>query len=270
MAAQLLAELGLADRVELRSTRSAIRRRARPGARRWSSISARREADLSEESRERLEKNPLRILDCKQHQDFPVVDSAPVIDDFLTARGGRHLRRGDGRARRGSASTGRATRGWSAASIITATPPSNMSPTELGAQAQVIGGGRYDGLIESLGGPPRPRSAGRPGSSGWRCCSTRPSRAASTPRSCRWARRPRSRRCASSPSFAPPASTCDMAFRGNLKKRMQKAGASGARYAIILGDDELARGEAAVKDLASGEQSERARSLGSPRALTPA
>ena len=48
---------------------------------------------------------------------------------------------------------------------------------------------------------------------------------------------------------------CEMAWRGNMKRRMQKADASGARYAVILGDDELARGEAAVKDLASGEQS---------------
>ena len=38
----------------------------------------------------------------------------------------------------------------------------------LGAQGTVIAGGRYDGLIEALGGPQRPRSAGRPGSSGWR------------------------------------------------------------------------------------------------------
>jgi histidyl-tRNA synthetase len=49
---------------------------------------------------------------------------------------------------------------------------------------------------------------------------------------------------------------CDMGFRGNLKRRMQKAGASGARYAIILGDDELARGQAAVKDLQRGVQDE--------------
>lgn len=47
---------------------------------------------------------------------------------------------------------------------------------------------------------------------------------------------------------------CEMAYRGNMKRRMQKANASGARFAIILGDDELARGEAAVKDLVSGEQ----------------
>ncbi|MDB5691770.1 MAG: histidine--tRNA ligase, partial [Alphaproteobacteria bacterium] len=40
--------------------------------------------DLSQESRDRLEKNPLRILDSKEHQDWPIVDKAPVVDDYLT------------------------------------------------------------------------------------------------------------------------------------------------------------------------------------------
>jgi histidyl-tRNA synthetase len=48
--------------------------------------------------------------------------------------------------------------------------------------------------------------------------------------------------------------SCETAFKGNMKKRMQKAAASGARYAIILGQDELGRGEASVKELATGEQ----------------
>jgi histidyl-tRNA synthetase len=46
----------------------------------------------------------------------------------------------------------------------------------------------------------------------------------------------------------------DMAFRGNMKRRMQKADAAGARFAVILGDDELARGEAGLKDLKTGAQ----------------
>jgi histidyl-tRNA synthetase len=45
-----------------------------------------------------------------------------------------------------------------------------------------------------------------------------------------------------------------MGYRGNMKKRMQRANASGAVWAIILGEDELARGEAALRDLRSGEQ----------------
>jgi histidyl-tRNA synthetase len=46
----------------------------------------------------------------------------------------------------------------------------------------------------------------------------------------------------------------DMAYRGNLKKRMSRANASGSAYALILGDAELDRGEAQLKDLATGEQ----------------
>ena len=67
------------------STRSAIRRRATPGATRCIEHFAAHATALSEDSRARLERNPLRILDSKAHQDWPIVDSAPAIDDFLTA-----------------------------------------------------------------------------------------------------------------------------------------------------------------------------------------
>jgi mono/diheme cytochrome c family protein len=46
----------------------------------------------------------------------------------------------------------------------------------------------------------------------------------------------------------------DMAYRGNMKKRLSRANAAGAKYALIIGDDELDRGEAQLKDLATGEQ----------------
>jgi len=46
----------------------------------------------------------------------------------------------------------------------------------------------------------------------------------------------------------------DMAYRGNMKKRLSRANDAGATYALIIGDDELDRGEAQLKDLASGEQ----------------
>jgi histidyl-tRNA synthetase len=45
-----------------------------------------------------------------------------------------------------------------------------------------------------------------------------------------------------------------MAYRGNMKKRLSRANAAGANYALIIGDDELDRGEAQLKDLASSEQ----------------
>jgi histidyl-tRNA synthetase len=46
----------------------------------------------------------------------------------------------------------------------------------------------------------------------------------------------------------------DMAYRGNMKKRLSRANASGAKFALILGDDELDRGEAQLKNLTTGEQ----------------
>jgi len=48
----------------------------------------------------------------------------------------------------------------------------------------------------------------------------------------------------------------DMAYRGNMKKRLAKANASGSRFALIVGDDELERGQVQLKDLQSGEQSQ--------------
>ena len=126
---------------------------------------------------------------------------------------------------------------------------------DLGAQSAVIAGGRYDGLIESLGGPHTPAigwAAGierlamlieLPGAAGMD--------AALIPLG------PAAEQAATriAADLRRAGISCEMAYRGNMKRRMQKANASGARYAIIVGDDELARGEAAVKDLASGEQS---------------
>jgi histidyl-tRNA synthetase len=252
-AAQLLDELGIGGKVQLRlntlgdpATREAWR------AALVEHFSA-READLSEESRERLAKNPLRILDSKQHQDFPVVDSAPVIDDFLTAEAADFF--------------GRVTAGLDAIGI-TWTRDARLVrgldyyrhttfeyvTEELGAQSQVVGGGRYDGLIENMGGPATPAV-------GWACGIERLAMLIDAPpaRGIDVALVPLGAQAESealriAATLRRKGVVCDMAYRGNMKKRMQKADASGAAFAVILGDDELARGEAAVKNLSSGEQ----------------
>lgn len=111
--------------------------------------------DLSEDSRARLTRNPLRILDSKDPRDRPIADSAPDIDAFLTdearaffekvtqglkAAGVDHIR------------NARLVRGLdyyrhTAFEFVT---------DRLGAQGTVLGGGRYDGLIENMGGPVTP------------------------------------------------------------------------------------------------------------------
>ena len=253
MGAQLLAELGISERVELKlntlgdpATRDAWRAALIDYFRGHRN-------HLSEESRARLEKNPLRILDSKEHQDWPIVDASPVVDDFLTPEASDYF--------------ARVTAGLDAAGIAWTRDPRlgrgldyyrhtafECVTEDLGAQSAVIAGGRYDGLIESLGGPHTPAV-------GWAAGIERLGMLIEAPQ-------PVALDAAIVP-LGDAAETAalglladlrragiaaDMAYKGNMKKRMQKASASGARFAIILGEDELARGEAALKDLGSGDQ----------------
>jgi|SRR5699024_5309373 len=110
---------------------------------------------MSEVSRERFEKNPLRILDSKEDEDQPFIQNAPVITDFLTDETARHYSRvkellssldipyqEDPYLVRGL-------------DYYTRTAFELVSP-DLGAQDALGGGGRYDLLIEEVGGQPTP------------------------------------------------------------------------------------------------------------------
>ncbi|MBE1528664.1 histidyl-tRNA synthetase [Sphingopyxis sp. OAS728] len=109
--------------------------------------------DLSEDSVARLDKNPLRILDSKDPKDRPIADSAPDIDAFLTSEAQDFF----GAVTAGLDAAGVA---WERnARLVRGLDYYRHTAFEfvtdrLGAQGTVIGGGRYDGLIEALGGPP--------------------------------------------------------------------------------------------------------------------
>lgn len=111
--------------------------------------------DLSEDSLIRLDKNPMRILDSKDPRDRPIADAAPDIDAYLTSEAGAFFEKvTKGLDAAGVAWTrnGRLVRGLdyyrhTAFEFVT---------DRLGAQGTVLAGGRYDGLIESLGGPATP------------------------------------------------------------------------------------------------------------------
>ncbi len=209
---------------------------------------------LSEDSQGRLERNPLRILDSKAHQDWPVVDSAPTIDEFLTNEAADFF--------------GKVTAGLDAAGIAWERAPRLVRGLDyyrhtafefitdrLGAQGTVLAGGRYDGLVEALGGPHTPAV-------GWAAGIERLAMMIGTGQ----AERPMAvivplgeraevagQRVLSELRRAGIAA--DMGYRGNMKKRLGRANDAGARYVLIIGDDELERGEAQLKNLASGEQS---------------
>jgi histidyl-tRNA synthetase len=210
-------------------------------------------AKLSEESRDRLERNPLRILDSKDPADRPIADAAPAIDDFLTAEASDFF--------------GKVTAGLDAAGVKWTRNPRLVRGLDyyrhtafefvtdrLGSQGAVIAGGRYDGLIESLGGPHTPAV-------GWAAGIERLGMMIDGPEP----ERPsvvivplgeRAELAAEGilAGLRREGAAADMAYRGNMKKRMSRANASGAKYALIIGDDELDRGEAQLKDLATGEQ----------------
>lgn len=109
--------------------------------------------ELSEDSLARLDKNPLRILDSKDPKDRPIADSAPDIDAYLT---------GEAQDFFGAVTSGLDAAGvaWERnARLVRGLDYYRHTAFEfvtdrLGAQGTVLGGGRYDGLIEALGGPP--------------------------------------------------------------------------------------------------------------------
>ncbi|MDQ0566730.1 histidine--tRNA ligase [Erythrobacter citreus] len=118
--------------------------------------------ELSEDSQERLEKNPLRILDSKDRRDRAFVADAPKIDQFLSD---------DARAFFGAVTSGLDAAGvkWQRAESLVRgldyyrhtafefiPDEGSEAAGKLGSQSTILGGGRYDGLMESLGGAPTP------------------------------------------------------------------------------------------------------------------
>ncbi len=152
---QLLRELGISDGVTL--TLNTLGDAASRDAWRMALIDhfMAHKGDLSEDSQIRLDKNPMRILGSKDPRDRPAADSAPDIDAFLTGEAQEffaEVTSGLDAAGVAWQRNARLVRGLdyyrhTAFEFVT---------DRLGAQGTVLGGGRYDGLIENLGGPPTP------------------------------------------------------------------------------------------------------------------
>jgi histidyl-tRNA synthetase len=208
---------------------------------------------LSEDSLVRLERNPLRILDTKDPKERPIADEAPAIDDYLTSEASdffAQVTAGLDAAGVKWTRNSRLVRGLdyyrhTAFEFVT---------DRLGAQGTVIAGGRYDGLVEAIGGAPTPAV-------GWAAGIERLGMMIEAPS----VERPdvvlvplgdaaEQRAQAILAELREAGVAADMSYRGNMKKRLGKANDAGARYALILGDDELAKGEAQVKALETGEQ----------------
>lgn len=112
-----------------------------------------RKNEMCADCQVRIEKNPLRVLDCKVPQDQPIIDELPGIDDYLCEECRIHfdaVQKYLGVSEIGYVRDKRLVRGLD---YYTKTTFEVILPG-LGAQNSVAGGGRYDGLVEELGGKP--------------------------------------------------------------------------------------------------------------------
>lgn len=250
---QLLRELGVSDGVSLQlNTLGDQETRESWRAALVAHFEAHRDA-LSEESVDRLAKNPLRILDSKDPRDRPVADAAPGIDDFMSTEAGAFFEavtKGLDAAGVAWTRNARLVRGLdyyrhTAFEFVT---------DRLGAQGTVLGGGRYDGLIETLGGHPTPAVGWAAGIERLAMLIEEPALEAIDVVLVPMGAAAEQVATGLLATLRRAGISADMAYKGNMKRRMQKADAAGARLAVILGDDEIARGEVALKTLATGAQ----------------
>ncbi|MHA1536207.1 MAG: histidine--tRNA ligase [Alphaproteobacteria bacterium] len=210
---------------------------------------------LSADSRERLTRNPLRILDSKDQGDREIVAGAPEYSDFLTLAARDFF----ARVKDGLEALGidyllnpRLVRGLD----YYCHTAFEFTTTALGAQGTLIGGGRYDGLIEIMGGRPTPGT-------GWAGGVERLAELAQlvidAPRAVAIVPIGEEAQL-KAPGIAErlrnAGFTVELGFHGNLKKRMKQANRIAAAAALLIGEDELAREAATLRDLDSGEQRE--------------
>lgn len=255
LGAHILDALGLTDRVKLElNTLGDTESRLAYRTRLVDYFNAFRDK-LSEESLIRLEKNPLRILDSKDKGDRVLVEGAPLMADSLNASSEDFFEQ--------------VKQGLQSLNIAYQVEPHlvrgmdyychtafEFTTDTLGAQGAVLAGGRYDGLIETMGGTPTP---GIGWAAGVERLSMMVGDAPEAPR----------------PIVVIPVGTdqhaealivtqrlrkaglnVDLGYSGNVKKRLNRANKANAHAVILIGEDEVAKGVVTLRDMETGEQIE--------------
>ena len=216
---------------------------------------------LDADARRRLQNNPLRILDSKTASMQPLIEAAPKLFDFLGAASLAHfdaLRAVLDAAGLAYRINPRLVRGMDYYNLTVF----EWVTDQLGSQGTVCGGGRYDGLIEQLGGKSAPAVGFGLGIE--RLLLLLQELAVPVPDAAPLVY-----------AVLPSAAALPQAFAvleqlrergvtvlmhaggGSMKSQFKRADASGARYALIFGDEEVARGEVALKDLRDANAPQR-------------
>jgi len=273
MCRSLWRDLGLADvRLDINSLGQPEERRAHRAAL-IAHFEAHREL-LDAEALRRLHSNPLRILDTKNPAMQPLVEAAPMLLSFLGEASLKHfdvLRAVLDAAGQPYRINPRLVRGMDYYNLTVF----EWMTDRLGAQGTICGGGRYDGLIELIGGKPAPAVGWGMGiervldllqQEGLAPAATSPVAYAVVPDA---AALPRAVVCVEALRAAGVSVLLHAAGKdgpGSMKSQFKKADASGARYALVFGGDELARGEVAVKPLRDAAAAQTTRALGAEAA----
>jgi histidyl-tRNA synthetase len=213
-----------------------------------------RKADLSEDSVRRLETNPLRILDSKDAGDIRINADAPPFDDYLNPDSKDFFARvRDGLERVGVANrlNPRLVRGLD---YYTHTAFEFVT-TDLGAQGTVMGGGRYDGLVEVMGGPAMAGVGWAAGIERLALLIDEPPAPARPVVLVPIGEAAETLMLKISEELRDAGLVVEFGYSGNVQRRMRRADRLGARAAVLVGDDEIAAGTATLRDLDSGAQS---------------
>jgi histidyl-tRNA synthetase len=203
--------------------------------------------------------NPLRVLDCKHPEDQPIIDKLPRISQFLAEDSRKHFESVQEILRAVGVDfqiNSRLVRGLD---YYTRTA-FEFTHGALGAQNAILGGGRYDGLSEALGGPPAPGIGFAIGEDRLvmslqeivpaESVSNKPDvyiaplGAGMNAEAARLARELR--------GHSVIVDLGDETFR--LKKSFEAATKAGAKYILIVGENEVKAGAFALKNLSTGEQ----------------
>lgn len=257
MCQRLWEDLGLEDiRLEINSLGATVERAAHREA--LVDYFMQHEAQLDEDSRRRLHSNPLRILDSKNPEMHALVEASPKLMDFLGEASLAHFNgvqallkdagiayRINHRLVRGLDYYNRTVFEW-----VT---------DRLGAQGTVCAGGRYDGLIEQLGGKSAPAAGFAMGVERllalWQASGGDPQR--EVPDVYLVHQGDEANRFAFRVAEDLRGHGFDVVLHcggGSFKSQMKKADASGAPFAVIIGDDEARANEASLKPMRGGEQ----------------
>ncbi|HUO61687.1 MAG TPA: histidine--tRNA ligase [Candidatus Acidoferrales bacterium] len=212
---------------------------------------------LCPDCQRRTETNPLRVLDCKVPEDQPIIDKLPKISEYLDEDCRKHF----AEVRAALDTQGipyqvneRMVRGLDYYTKTTF----EFTHGELGAQSAVLGGGRYDGLSEALGGPKAPGIGFAIGEDRLVLALQAQQQAAAAPLKAYvvplGAGMNRHALALANELRAAGVSVDigDESFR--LKKGFDTAEKLGAEFAVLVGENELASQTFAVKNLETGEQ----------------